>query len=187
MKKTHVYGIIMAAWFAVCVILYVLKLIDWIGIMISFIFAIPPIIIDLVSTNADNKRKKKLEQVGVLHKFLKYLDDMTIDNMKVNNARQRSGAVVQMGLINIEGAIHSVFNDNKTKTYYEKSLSIAFSEKKCKELYKLMEIKREDFIKELNTLILTLNPNENEIKYYNLILTDNLKRELFLKQHKEIA
>ena len=122
-----------------------------------------------------------------MHKFLKYLEDMTIDNIKVNNARQRSGTMVQMGLIDIQEAIHSVFKDVKTKAYYEKSLSIVFSKKKSKELYKLMEYKREDFVKELNTLILKLNPSENEINYYNLILTNDIKRELFLKQHKEIV
>ena len=73
-----IYGVILLLWLVACVVLYVLKLIDWIGVAVSFIFAVPPIFVDLYSTKEESKRKQQLEQIGQLYKFLKYLDDMNI-------------------------------------------------------------------------------------------------------------
>ena len=94
-----IYGVILLLWLVACVVLYVLKLIDWIGVAVSFIFAVPPIFVDLYSTKEESKRKQQLEQIGQLYKFLKYLDDMNVENIRVNMLRQRAGAVNTMGLI----------------------------------------------------------------------------------------
>ena len=78
-KKMIIYGVILLLWLVACVVLYVLKLIDWIGVAVSFIFAVPPIFVDLYSTKEESKRKQQLEQIGQLYKFLKYLDDMYVE------------------------------------------------------------------------------------------------------------
>ena len=87
-KKMIIYGVILLLWLVACVVLYVLKLIDWIGVAVSFIFAVPPIFVDLYSTKEESKRKQQLEQIGQLYKFLKYLDDMNVENIRVNMLRQ---------------------------------------------------------------------------------------------------
>ena len=47
-------------------------------------------------------------------------------------------------------------------------------------------LKERNFIyKELNDKIILLNPTENECKYYNLILDENIGKELFFKQNQE--
>ena len=96
-----IYGVILLLWLVACVVLYVLKLIDWIGVAVSFIFAVPPIFVDLYSTKEESKRKQQLEQIGQLYKFLKYLDDMNVENIRVNMLRQRAGAVNTIGLIDL--------------------------------------------------------------------------------------
>ena len=45
-KKMIIYGVILLLWLVACVVLYILKLIDWIGVAVSFIFAVPPIFVD---------------------------------------------------------------------------------------------------------------------------------------------
>ena len=61
-KKMIIYGVILLLWLVACVVLYVLKLIDWIGVAVSFIFAVPPIFVDLYSNKEESKRKQQLEQ-----------------------------------------------------------------------------------------------------------------------------
>ena len=107
-KKMIIYGVILLLWLVACVVLYVLKLIDWIGVAVSFIFAVPPIFVDLYSTKEESKRKQQLEQIGQLYKFLKYLDDMNVENIRVNMLRQRAGAVNTMGLIDLNASIYKV-------------------------------------------------------------------------------
>ena len=112
-KKMIIYGVILLLWL-------VLKLIDWIGVAVSFIFAVPPIFVDLYSTKEESKRKQQLEQIGQLYKFLKYLDDMNVENIRVNMLRQRAGAVNTMGLIDLNASIHKTFVDPTTKAYFRK-------------------------------------------------------------------
>lgn len=181
-----IYGVILLLWLVACVVLYVLKLIDWIGVAVSFIFAVPPIFVDLYSTKEESKRKQQLEQIGQLYKFLKYLDDMNVENIRVNMLRQRAGAVNTMGLIDLNASIHKTFVDPTTKAYYIKSIAIVFGKKQCEELYLRMEKDRQGFEKVLEQKVLDLNPTENECDFYKLLLSRDLKKQLFLKRHSEI-
>lgn len=181
-----IYGVILLLWLVACVVLYVLKLIDWIGVAVSFIFAVPPIFVDLYSTKEESKRKQQLEQIGQLYKFLKYLDDMNVENIRVNMLRQRAGAVNTMGLIDLNASIHKTFVDPTTKAYYIKSIAIVFGKKQCEELYLRMEKDRQGFEKVLEQKVLDLNPTENECDFYKLLLSCDLKKQLFLKRHSEI-
>lgn len=185
-KKMIIYGVILLLWLVACVVLYVLKLIDWIGVAVSFIFAVPPIFVDLYSTKEESKRKQQLEQIGQLYKFLKYLDDMNVENIRVNMLRQRAGAVNTMGLIDLNASIHKTFVDPTTKAYYIKSIAIVFGKKQCEELYLRMEKDRQGFEKVLEQKMLDLNPTENECDFYKLLLSSDLKKQLFLKRHSEI-
>lgn len=185
-KKMIIYGVILLLWLVACVVLYVLKLIDWIGVAVSFIFAVPPIFVDLYSTKEESKRKQQLEQIGELYKFLKYLDDMNVENIRVNMLRQRAGSVNTMGLIDLNASIHKTFVDSTTKAYYIKSIAIVFGKKQCEELYLRMEKDRQGFEKVLEQKVLDLNPTENECDFYKLLLSNDLKKQLFLKQHSEI-
>lgn len=185
-KKMIIYGVILLLWLVACVVLYILKLIDWIGVAVSFIFAVPPIFVDLYSTKEESKRKQQLEQIGQLYKFLKYLDDMNVENIRVNMLRQRAGAVNTMGLIDLNASIHKTFVDPTTKAYYIKSIEIVFGKKQCEELYLRMEKDRQGFEKVLEQKVLDLNPTENECDFYKLLLSSDLKKQLFLKQHSEI-
>ena len=185
-KKMIIYGVILLLWLVACVVLYVLKLIDWIGVAVSFIFAVPPIFVDLYSTKEESKRKQQLEQIGQLYKFLKYLDDMNVENIRVNMLRQRAGAVNTMGLIDLNASIHKAFVDPTTKAYYIKSIAIVFGKKQCEELYLRMEKDRQGFEKVLEQKVLDLNPTENECDFYKLLLSSDLKKQLFLKRHSEI-
>lgn len=185
-KKMIIYGVILLLWLVACVVLYVLKLIDWIGVAVSFIFAVPPIFVDLYSTKEESKRKQQLEQIGQLYKFLKYLDDMNVENIRVNMLRQRAGAVNTMGLIDLNASIHKTFVDSTTKAYYIKSIAIVFGKKQCEELYLRMEKDRQGFEKVLEQKVLDLNPTENECDFYKLLLSSDLKKQLFLKRHSEI-
>ena len=185
-KKMIIYGVILLLWLIACVVLYVLKLIDWIGVAVSFIFAVPPIFVDLYSTKEESKRKQQLEQIGQLYKFLKYLDDMNVENIRVNMLRQRAGAVNTMGLIDLNASIHKTFVDSTTKAYYIKSIAIVFGKKQCEELYLRMEKDRQGFEKVLEQKVLDLNPTENECNFYKLLLSSDLKKQLFLKRHSEI-
>lgn len=185
-KKMIIYGVILLLWLVACVVLYIFKLIDWIGIAVSFIFAVPPIFVDLYSTKEESKRKQQLEQIGQLYKFLKYLDDVNVDNIRVNMLRQRAGAVNTMGLIDLNASIHKTFVDPTTKVYYIKSIAIVFGKKQCEELYLKMENDRQGFEKVLEQKVLDLNPTENECDFYKLLLSSDLKKQLFLKQHSEI-
>lgn len=181
-----IYGVILLLWLVACVVLYIFKLIDWIGIAVSFIFAVPPIFVDLYSTKEESKRKQQLEQIGQLYKFLKYLDDVNVDNIRVNMLRQRAGAVNTMGLIDLNASIHKTFVDPTTKVYYIKSIAIVFGKKQCEELYLKMENDRQGFEKVLEQKVLDLNPTENECDFYKVLLSSDLKKQLFLKQHSEI-
>ena len=185
-KKMIIYGVILLLWLVACVVLYVLKLIDWIGVAVSFIFAVPPIFVDLYSTKEESKRKQQLEQIGQLYMFLKYLDDMNVENIRVNMLRQRAGAVNTMGLIDLNASIHKTFVDPTTKAYYIKSIAIVFGKKQCEELYLRMEKDRQGFEKVLEQKVLDLNPTENECDFYKLLLSRDLKKQLFLKRHSEI-
>ena len=185
-KKMIIYGVILLLWLVACVVLYIFKLIDWIGIAVSFIFAVPPIFVDLYSTKEESKRKQQLEQIGQLYKFLKYLDDVNVDNIRVNMLRQRAGAVNTMGLIDLNASIHKTFVDPTTKVYYIKSIAIVFGKKQCEELYLKMENDRQGFEKVLEQKVLDLNPTENECDFYKVLLSSDLKKQLFLKQHSEI-
>ena len=185
-KKMIIYGVILLLWLVACVVLYVLKLIDWIGVAVSFIFAVPPIFVDLYSTKEESKRKQQLEQIGQLYKFLKYLDDMNVENIRVNMLRQRAGAVNTMGLIDLNASIHKTFVDPTTKAYYIKRIAIVFGKKQCEELYLRMEKDRQGFEKVLEQKVLDLNPTENECDFYKLLLSSDLKKQLFLKRHSEI-
>lgn len=185
-KKMIIYGVILLLWLVACVVLYVLKLIDWIGVAVSFIFAVPPIFVDLYSTKEESKRKQQLEQIGQLYKFLKYLDDMNVENIGVNMLRQRAGAVNTMGLIDLNASIHKTFVDPTTKAYYIKSIAIVFGKKQCEELYLRMEKDRQGFEKVLEQKVLDLNPTENECDFYKLLLSSDLKKQLFSKRHSEI-
>lgn len=185
-KKMIIYGVILLLWLVACVVLYVLKLIDWIGVAVSFIFAVPPIFVDLYSTKEESKRKQQLEQIGQLYKFLKYLDDMNVENIRVNMLRQRAGAVNTMGLIDLNASIHKTFVDPTTKAYYIKSIAIVFGKKQCEELYLRMEKDRQGFEKVLEQKVLDLNPTENGCDFYKLLLSSDLKKQLFLKRHSEI-
>lgn len=185
-KKMIIYGVILLLWLVACVVLYVLKLIDWIGVAVSFIFAVPPIFVDLYSTKEESKRKQQLEQIGQLYKFLKYLDDMNVGNIRVNMLRQRAGAVNTMGLIDLNASIHKTFVDPTTKAYYIKSIAIVFGKKQCEELYLRMEKDRQGFEKALEQKVLDLNPTENECDFYKLLLSSDLKKQLFSKRHSEI-
>ena len=185
-KKMIIYGVILLLWLVACVVLYVLKLIDWIGVAVSFIFAVPPIFVDLYSTKEESKRKQQLEQIGQLYKFLKYLDDMNVENIRVNMLRQRAGAVNTMGLIDLNASIHKTFVDPTTKAYCIKSIAIVFGKKQCEELYLRMEKDRQGFEKVLEQKVLDLNPTENECDFYKLLLSSDLKKQLFLKRHSEI-
>lgn len=185
-KKMIIYGVILLLWLVACVVLYVLKLIDWIGVAVSFIFAVPPIFVDLYSTKEESKRKQQLEQIGQLYKFLKYLDDMNVENIRVNMLRQRAGAVNTMGLIDLNASIHKTFVDPTTKAYYIKSITIVFGKKQCEELYLRMEKDRQGFEKVLEQKVLDLNPTENECDFYKLLLSSDLKKQLFSKRHSEI-
>ena len=185
-KKMIIYGVILLLWLVACVVLYVLKLIDWIGVAVSLIFAVPPIFVDLYSTKEESKRKQQLEQIGQLYKFLKYLDDMNKGNIRVNELRQRAGAVNTMGLIDLNASIHKTFVDPTTKAYYIKSIAIVFGKKQCEELYLRMEKDRQGFEKVLEQKVLDLNPTENECDFYKLLLSSDLKKQLFLKRHSEI-
>ena len=185
-KKMIIYGVLLLLWLVACVVLYVLKLIDWIGVAVSFIFAVPPIFVDLYSTKEESKRKQQLEQIGQLYKFLKYLDDMNVENIRVNMLRQRAGAVNTMGLIDLNASIHKTFVDSTTKAYYIKSIAIVFGKKQCEELYLRMEKDRQGFEKVLEQKVLDLNPTENECDFYKLLLSSDLKKQLFLKRHSEI-
>ena len=185
-KKMIIYGVILLLWLVACVVLYVLKLIDWIGVAVSFIFAVPPIFVDLYSTKEESKRRQQLEQIGQLYKFLKYLDDMNVGNIRVNMLRQRAGAVNTMGLIDLNASIHKTFVDPTTKAYYIKSIAIVFGKKQCEELYLRMEKDRQGFEKALEQKVLDLNPTENECDFYKLLLSSDLKKQLFSKRHSEI-
>lgn len=185
-KKMIIYGVILLLWLVACVVLYVFKLIDWIGVAVSFIFAVPPIFVDLYSTKEESKRKQQLEQIGQLYKFLKYLDDMNVENIRVNMLRQRAGAVNTMGLIDLNASIHKTFVDPTTKAYYIKSIAIVFGKKQCEELYLRMKKDRQGFEKVLEQKVLDLNPTENECDFYKLLLSSDLKKQLFLKRHSEI-
>lgn len=186
MKKSIIYGVITLLWIIVCLVLYLLGLIDWIGIIVSFAFAVPPIFVDLLTSKEESKRKQQLEHVGNLYRFLKYLDDLTADNIKVNMARQRSGAVNVMGLIDLEKTIHATIADPTTKAYYQNSVSIVFGKRQCEELYLKIEKDRQGFENLLAQRVLDLCPSENECDFYKLSLSDDLKKRLLLKRHKEI-
>lgn len=185
-KKMIIYGVLLLLWLVACVVLYVLKLIDWIGVAVSLIFAVPPIFVDLYSTKEESKRKQQLEQIGQLYKFLKYLDDMNVENIRVNMLRQRAGAVNAMGLIDLNASIHKTFADPTKKAYYIKSIATIFGKKQCEELYLRMEKDRQGFEKVLEQKVLDLNPTENECDFYKLLLSSDLKKQLFLKRHSEI-
>lgn len=185
-KKMIIYGVILLLWLVACVVLYILKLIDWIGVAVSFIFAVPPIFVDLYSTKEESKRKQQLEQIGQLYKFLKYLDDMNVENIRVNMLRQRAGAVNTIGLIDLNASINKTFVDPTTKAYYITSIAIVFGKKQCEELYLRMEKDRQGFEKVLEQKVLDLNPTENECDFYKLLLSSDLKKQLFLKRHSEI-
>lgn len=186
MKKLIIYAIIFLVWLIVCHILYVFNLIDWIGIILSFIFAIPPALVDIISSKVHVRRQQQLEHIANLQKFLKQIDDMSVENYRVNEVRRKAGFVKNMGLIDITTEVHTVFQDPTSQACCKKSLNTVFGKKKSSDLYSKMENDRQAFKKVLDQKILQLNPTQNECDFYKLILSNDLKQQLFIKQHKEL-
>lgn len=184
MKKVIVYAIIFVIWIIACTVLYIYKLIDRIGIVVSFVFAIPPVLVDVISRKMEDRRKHQLKQIGVLYQFLQYLEKKIIENKSLNIRRERAGIGVQP--IDLEAAIHIEFADSGTQTRYKNSLNIVFGKKKCDVLYLKMEKDRQEFRKILEQKVLELKPTEEECQFYKIDLSDDLKIKLFTKQNKDI-
>ena len=182
-RKIKIYVAIFILWLITCGVLYYFDLINWIGIAVSFLFAIPPIIIDLVSSIKQEKRAKQLESIAKIQKFLKHLNDMQADIIRCNLENKRAGHLERV--CDIDKVIQEAINNTNNSTFYRKHLSVVFGKDRENELY-LKMLKERDYInKVLNDKIILFNPNENECKYYNLVIDDSLGKELFFKQNQE--
>lgn len=184
MKKIIVYALIFVIWIIACMVLYTYNLIDRIGIVVSFVFAIPPVAVDVISSKMEDRRKHQLKQIGVLYQFLQYLEKKILENKSLNIRRERAG--IGEKPIDLESAIHKEFADSGTQTRYKNSLRIVFGKKKCDVLYLKMEKDRQEFRKILEQKVLELKPTEEECQFYKIVLSDDLKIKLFSKQHKDI-
>ena len=124
-----------------------------------------------------------MESIAKIQKFLNYLNNMQADIVRCNLGNQRAGHFERV--CDIDKVMQKEINGAKTSTFYRKHLSTVFGKDRQNELYVKM-LKERNFInKELNDKIILLNPTENECKYYNLILDENIGKELFFKQNQE--
>ena len=120
--RLKLYIVIGLVWIIVCAILYFNGIIDWVGIMVSFIFTIPTIIMDIWLTKKEEVRKSKLESISKLIEILNYIDNMIIDSINVNQRRQRAGVISKMGLIDINEQKRNLFKNVEEEKQVKKYL-----------------------------------------------------------------
>ncbi len=178
--KGLVYGIILIVWLITCIILYKYNLIDFIGIIVSFVFAIPTIIYDLISTYLNKHRDNVLKALSNFCKLKKYINDVQIDCIKTNHLRIRGGLQNKMGLTDANDIILKQIDNSKN--FYLNNIKILFGKKNTTNKFKLLQSNTSEFFEFLKEKIIEVNPTDEEIKIYNLIIDDNIKKNVMDKK-----
>ena len=166
--RLKLYIVIGLVWIIVCTILYFNRIIDWVGIMVSFIFAIPTIIMDIWLTKKEEVRKSKLESISKLVEILNYIDNMIIDSINVNQRRQRAGAISKMGLIDINEQKRNLFKNVEEEKQVKKYLKSLWGKDKIDEMLSILRGDQEKFSKLLSKESEKLKITDVEKTIYDL-------------------
>ena len=181
--KSWIYFSILVAWLVTCILLFCLKLIDFVGIIVSFIFAIPTMIYDFVVTFKATKRQKQLKALNKIYKLEDFIKNVIVETGKTNNARIRAGMITKMG----EEDPSKIINDqlNQSKKFYIEHFSNLFGKKEAENKFFQIKNNRNQFFIELQSKILKINPSEEELRAFDIKIDNETRRKLFINQNKE--
>lgn len=82
-KKTIIYGCITLIWIVLCTFLYCHCLIDLVGVVVSFAFAFPTIVYELISIFLSEKRANKLNSIKELQHIVQSIENKMIDGSTI--------------------------------------------------------------------------------------------------------
>ena len=181
--KIWIYFSILVAWLITCILLFNLKLIDIVGIIVSFVFAIPTMIYDLIVTAKGIKRKKQLQAISKICNFEKYERDVIVDCVQVNNHRIRAGVLHTMGKADPNGIINQELD--RSKNFYIDYLSNLFGKKEAENKFSELKNNKQNFYSDFQNKVIKINPTEDELRIFDIKLDDTIKRKLFIKQNKD--
>lgn len=139
-KKLITYGIITLLWIVICTILYYCCLINLTGIIISFVFAFPTMVYDIISTHSKNKRTNILKSINQLQVAIQSIENKKID-----------GSVIEI-------------NEAEAKMY----IQIIWDKEKTDKLLTLLKNDTDKFSDMLHEELSRMKPDEIEVKIYDL-------------------
>ena len=139
-KKLIIYGIITLLWIVICTILYYCCLINLTGIIISFVFAFPTMVYDIISTHSKNKRTNILKSINQLQVAIQSIENKKID-----------GSVIEI-------------NEAEAKRY----IQIIWDKEKTDKLLSLLKNDTDKFSDMLHEELRKMKPDEIEVKIYDL-------------------
>ena len=139
-KKLIIYGIITLLWIVICTILYYCCLINLTGIIISFVFAFPTMVYDIISTHSKNKRTNILKSINQLQVTIQSIENKKID-----------GSVIEI-------------NEAEAKRY----IQIIWDKEKTDKLLTLLKNDTDKFSDMLHEELSKMKPDEIEVKIYDL-------------------
>lgn len=139
-KKLIIYGIITLLWIVICTILYYCCLINLTGIIISFVFAFPTMVYDIISTHSKNKRTNILKSINQLQVAIQSIENKKID-----------GSVIEI-------------NEAEAKRY----IQIIWDKEKTDKLLTLLKNDTDKFSDMLHEELSKMKPDEIEVKIYDL-------------------
>ena len=139
-KKLIIYGIITLLWIVICTILYYCCLINLTGIIISFVFAFPTMVYEIISTHSKNKRTNILKSINQLQVAIQSIENKKID-----------GSVIEI-------------NEAEAKRY----IQIIWDKEKTDKLLTLLKNDTDKFSDMLHEELIKMKPDEIEVKIYDL-------------------
>lgn len=181
--KSWIYFSILVAWLSTCILLFCFGLLDIVGIIVSFVFAIPTMIYDLLVTAKGIKRKKQLQAISKICNFEKYERAVIADCAQVNNHRIRAGVIHTMGKADPNGIINQELD--RSKNFYMDYLTNLFGKKEAENKFDELKNNKQNFFTDFQNEIIRINPTEDELRIFDINLDDTIKRKLFVKQNKD--
>ncbi len=181
--KAWIYSSILIAWIITCVVLFKYELINMVGIIVSFIFAIPTMIYDFIVTLKATKRQKQLQALSKIYKLNVYIKNVYIETAKTNNARIRAGMIGKMGEEDPNKIINAQLD--QSKKFYIEHFSNLFGKKEVENKFSQIKANRQQFFIDVQSIVLKINPSEEELRTFDINVDESTRRKLFMNQNKE--
>lgn len=184
-KKSIVFLTIFIVWVVVCAILYKLKLLDLIGILISFAFAIPTMLYDYIVSMKTVKRNKKLKAIKTLTDVEKTFNAIHNDLGMVANRRIRAGYIRNYDEATYKQDVEKALLTNETLPIIKNAFSILCKKAEIENNIKLICDDNDKFVRFYIDELKKLKTIQEELNIFEINLSDMQKYEITKGFNKE--